>query len=1251
MVDAPRYVHSTTFLLTCFHVVSAVLLPCYLNGGPTVTSSAEINASCTNISIVNLSAFGVLTININITSIASANPNVALISATIFNLTLLEGAVLTVDSSGYQISPGNASPRIAVVILNLTARNGAVVVRGRFPSGSSILIRYAQMVVDRSSAPTLASLDPWNPSVCKALFVGNLTLMGGASMMIADTTVHILATGPTCVALYATGKMLIVNTSVFAITSSNFTNANDADNMALVASPLIVEGNSSWSIISSRLAAGSCGIKFDRSPITIAECSSMTITYSYVSSGNWIAFKVNASDLAISNGSLLSMFGSVFSGPFNCLEIDFSAILITASSQWVIASSTLSSGGYDAVNVFESPVLICLSGALVISRSMLLGRRYAFSMNLSPIIVALRGLFEFHSSNFTGLSIAITLSATNITIVNSSTWLVQNSTIRGTVLGGFLVVDANTEIRDGSRWIISDSSVTAGGFGALAVSQNFFASGGGKATSVVVRSNSSWLIERCMMIGSSAAPPFALSSCTVTITNGSKLSIADCYASSNASTTGGISITSATVAVSESSEFVLFRTSVNTLLSSALQVASSSSITISCLSLWNISSCALQGKSAVDVSSRARLEGRSVWTISYCTLFSLSGPGIALSAGMTVATFSVMTIRQCVVTCHAADVCLNAGLVVSSDLGALHLLENNCSTRPTSAASSALFFGSVMAGGGAPAFPILVDRCNMVNGALWMLSRHGYPTATSIQCGRCDAVVDCFWALTTPTTLTKMSCSDDCACAVACGGTPDWCGPGVGAWWPNAVVSGGGAMCKYNSDDSPRIRVSRTVSQNMSLSITATRSYSPRAPATTQNSSPASWRGPATSAAAACAVGVAGAVGAMMVQRITSQQLINDCASSAPGGGADFSSSPLQMHFGPRSRDNSEYVRGTVVGNLLLWTLCCAAGATSAALLLKLKVLSNLARGAAQLRLPGRLFVPFAILLTPTVSSATSLVVGSGFLPSDVALGLAGAACCVCGVAGAFFVTAIRCRQLAIAEPSMNEVRGGSSVPSVVTDGHLLSSTTEIRRCLRRQLLSRVEWVDRRRRGDGRGFVAMWGSLFEAYVRGRPWYCVADSSLSIVSGILSGLIVIDSGNGVVCARLQLAAAVLGVVVLLCLLTLRPYGAKMDERLALGNAFATGGIAVLGFCAIDTMWLTTAQVGLNALSAVVVVAALAAEGYFSGVWQLLSLTGANQIRHLRDGTTRSAQPTVLACERARALESIVRLICERARSGS
>ena len=214
---------------------------------------------------------------------------------------------------------------------------------------------------------------------------------------------------------------------------------------------------------------------------------------------------------------------------------------------------------------------------------------------------------------------------------------------------------------------------------------------------------------------------------------------------------------------------------------------------------------------------------------------------------------------------------------------------------------------------------------------------------------------------------------------------------------------------------------------------------------------------------------------------------------------------------------------------------------------------------ASLLGLPGKLVVPYSMLVVPTLTGATQLLA----LGATSGLGWFCAAVCCSGVALVVMLTTTSFRSVG-------------------------------RHWFRQHFLPQVEWVDRSRRRGGAGFVARWGPLFDSYVSRSPWFQAVELVTAMVTAVLTGLVPLD-GDASMCGNLQIASCFVSLAFLAAVVGRRPHSAPVDLLLAVLNAGLTALSAVLGLVDVDTTDLSNAQIGLNFVGTAAFLMSLVLEG--------------------------------------------------------
>ena len=1169
-------------------------------------SGVAINASCPNVTYIDVTVYPLTAINVSIDAIVRSNPDSSPITIKFLRLTLQHGALLNISGSPSPSAVVGVGPVVTILVEDLRAVDGALVVCGAFPPGTSILISGAIMTMSNNYANLqLQHQDPAFDIFTKQILIVSLSLVDNSVLVISSSSLAVTA-AIDCLPIYMSGKMSLLNGSFFSILGSTVRSMLAAGTRGFVLSGTIVIRDS------SSMAFGSTAIEVNLDGYAVL------ITDSLVDLDR-------QSTLSFTNCSFATSVTAGFS-------LRDSVMTLNASSQLIFVSCALSAASSGV-------------GLTIVQSSMTLVR------NSSWI---------FQSCNLTGTLAGMNLIGSTVSVLSSSMWGLLESNFSGSTYAALGIISSSIFVSGGGSIVslFRCKLTTSAGFAALLISNdltNLTAPG-----SRLVASNSSAVsLSHCILEGycmTANCGGLIIYGSSVLITNGSTFRLLSSSITS-LGLDGGLVLERAVVVIMHSSEWILVGNTIISIFRAALSIAVGSSVVVSDLSLWMVSNGSMVGQRGAMMTtadSVVRLMGSSAWHMNGVMMEVTGGATsttkavVLLSSGVTVMTSSEFVVSgntlQVSPSSAASIACLNLGQLSLSTFGNIRLTENNCT------ASSVFLAGSW---NGAGDGSTVIERCNTMNGARWLPSLLEMSGVVSLLCGRCDARVDCFWPLVEPTAYPKMRCDDQCRCSTGCGaGTGgNLCLPGPGTY---LGVSDG--TCVPNAKGSGRFGLTRTVSLNESFTAgTMTRTLTLEEEEQVEVLRWSSAAGPLHAsfvAAVSAAVVLYGPSGAGTMQRMAAQQTVNSC-SSGKSSGADFSSSPTQMNFGPAggtASSNAPYVRGTVIGNVLLWAACVAVAGIASLVLMRRGVTSKLRESGILLGLPGRLYAPFSMLVVPTLTAGTMLLAGGGVVPGDAAVGILGIVVCGTSIA-AIVLTTTGQRFMAAAVPS-----GEARATDLATKERVVGFVATA-------LANPFGWVNRRRRAAV-GFVERHGLLFEAYRPDRQWFCGAELSASAAGGVIAGLVLLDDGDGTVCERLQVVSAMAAVSFLLGVALLRPYGAAADGHLALTNAAVTATSAVLGACGVDTTVLTAAQAYLNAASAILIVAALIAEGRLtSALRHARDLLGG-----ARDRTAHSSASVVggklfgglqqqqqqhralggSATDRLRALESIINLICSPSR---
>ena len=343
-----------------------------------------------------------------------------------------------------------------------------------------------------------------------------------------------------------------------------------------------------------------------------------------------------------------------------------------------------------------------------------------------------------------------------------------------------------------------------------------------------------------------------------------------------------------------------------------------------------------------------------------------------------------------------------------------------------------------------------------------------------------------------------------------------------------------------------------SISSDVTASSTLTRSSATQSPSAAIPLMEVKWVMPLSRAVVAGSAGfvalVSGPAMALSVQVLHAQMLISGCHDAATDEPLDVASSPTQLSFG---RAAGMYTRGAVVGNVMLLAACLLAARIAV-----LFVVHFQRRAASAIGFPGILYLPYSILVVPTVSSATMLLVPPLVLAtpqfaSDLAVSTAGLAVAL----GPLIVLAAltTTRRWFGARPvrvSMRGIRGSA---------------------MRRKLKI---WFKRRFVFDnlpGRsGFVQRWEYAgITDYVAHRQWFVLLEQALGLATGLIAGLTALGVGW---CTALNAMQSVVTVALLAALILMRPHSVRADQWVAVSSSLLESATALLGLLGRDVSML-------------------------------------------------------------------------------
>ena len=1026
-----------------------------------LTRDAAPNASCTAITFINVTAMGKMTINISISQLFEANrlrqPSSLLhesgsasipIYISLTNIQLLNGSVLAVDSSG---STHVDAMSFSISILNLFAINGCLFIRGgeRPLHSSSLAIVGANMTgTDDSTVPRMGTFDAYKNWLGKLLFIDSLGL-DESTMLITNSTFSVGRLNGSCVPLYISGSIAVVNFSTWTISNSSFSNEVFDD----------------WNIMFARIVVAN--------------------------SSTWI----------ISSTSLRSLVTAQLVG--DAIFIESSTIVIDTLSSWEFVSCVLR-GGQDGIYMASSNMSITQLSQWAFDGCEFDGRRYGIFITDCVVSISANSSWKLLSSSFTG-SIGLHFFNGLIVLQHDSSWFIDQCVWRSTNLAGLAIVSSDFVLDENCSWLLTSSRfVTAAYAAALAITIDSKNSSVRQRTLVTIASSSTWLMWNvsidAFLFGSWSG--MLLLNCEVVMMRGGVWNMTNTTISSNL---GGLLLQNSSVHVSDSSLWLLESVVISAQLA-GIALSLNSRVALSKLSVWSISRCSISGGGnsvalRSDIGSTILVTDFSSWTIisSSLTTRSRNMAAIDLVGDVAVNSSSMLILeRNRLVTLSLDSAsCIAIEVMSTLEFGMVRIVDNNCSAEAASSLSASSFLMFVQSvAKPRTAFPFIVVRCNAVNGAVW---RHYAESILQLPCGRCNELVDCFVPLTAISTFSKTACPPSCRCEPNCG-EGEKCMPGL---LTRASVS----TCKPTMDRTLRLfgaSVSSSVAESPShVAFTKTRSPIQG----TEGLAPirSAFQSVVVAAVSAALIGYGGGSGAFALQRMLAQEAVNDCRGSFDriGSPLDFSSSPTQWKVGPD--DKSAHLRGAVSGNVLIWIACCGL-AGFAALILQIRgVAEHFRDSCALLGIPGLLYVPYSILLVPTASSSLMLLLApagsAGSAARNMSIGIAGlvvvlsAAASIAAVmlvpSDQFFGVATRARR--------RRTRTKST-------GLLLHRV--FRLCA-----NSCEWSDRPRVVASVGFVQRWGNLFSPFIRRRHWFCVVETASSLVSAMLVGLASSAGENG------------------------------------------------------------------------------------------------------------------------------------------
>jgi hypothetical protein len=1198
------------FLWAVVHAKETVLNCSVVSQPMPSGTNFSINESCSSVHLQDLVVQGAnVIVRINVTAqLRVAALTGASVGVLISNFALQRGAGLIIHGASSWAKMMTAStslgPSVNISILNLTGQNGAVAFTGRFPPRTSILMSGASMVED-GNGPTLAFL------FADKEFFGRSKLLAFVNVSLIETTSLLVA-------------------------RSSFSSTGRLPAPVVVEGPFEVAQNSQW-VIERTVFDGLTQamrvtvnrvVHFLFADVVVSDRSQWRMTHVFVNSID-IAIMIQASNISITGGSEWTIVNLTSNGTRG-LELQESKVDVSSNSKWTLERSKVA-GNDNGVALRSSVIQLSLGSAWLFT-GVFLGSQYrafeakgcaltfasgsfwqiidshfqaeagrsdsGFYLDNSELSLTRESSLLIHSSRFSGVVSGAVVFQSSVRLIARSEWRVEKSDFSSTTMSAFGAMSSNISIRDGSTMSFMSSSFAATLLPALAFSSLNVISGAVQDSWMVVEGSSALVIRSCDFASISSFGSVGFLKFRLVIRNHSHWTVDDCSIQNANGFSGGCALSMWDLSIHNSSRGEFTRSSFTA--SSSAALCFTSAVAVSRRSVLALEDCSVEGSvGAVLLSAPLRLDLQSVFLLAGLSLTtSKRGEGLTVGSAALVAGDSLMLLTRCALRVAGnLAACINLGQVTLGDFGSLRITDNRCVSADRDLPDHVGFLRGSVSVTESTRFPLVVERCNSVNDVAWrpaISTLDDIPGLISVPCGRCDVLVDCFVPLTDARLFSRIPCGDppQCPCASTQCSEGKMCIPRTTSTEEPDV-----AACDVESvPHNGRLHSTQTISASATASDIATLSSTADVPTADFFRNLALRT--AVSVGASITIVLAGPSGAAVMQRLHGQQRINRCgdADAETAAEVDFFSSPTRMVLGPRD-DALAAVRGAALGNLLLW-LACIVAAVAAVKIIELRcVVGSFREGMAELGLPGMLVSPFSMLMLPTLSAATSLLVaGDG----AVSLCLALLAISVCFSAQICIVNVTTGhRFVAVARPSA-AATAYSSGPRL---SYPLRTLPRVKRYIASKLTNKWEWVDRSARSSPNlhhGFADRWGELFSAYVPKRQWFLSVEMAASSATAVLAGLVALAQEKPHLCSPIQLSSVFVDFAFFLAVVVLRPHGAPLEHQLAVGNAIVTAGSGLLGAAAYDTAILTAAQTLLNLLGAVLVGAVLVAEGKASAI---------------------------------------------------
>ena len=756
-------------------------LPCTMinttlaSGGP-----FSVDKSCTNVTYVDVTLAGMnAALNISITSLALANAAARTVNISLLRIRLLDGAALVLDSrNNAQISTSNFSIYIVRLVgrNGAVAFTGLFP-----PHTVILFANATMVADNSSRAPTLSALDKAQPFWAKLILMSDVALNDQSSLILHNVSSIVTLGEMNCSAVTMTGSLSIANASSLVFSSCYLNTTSQAAFAAYVLAAVITLRSTWSFDSTTMAASSSACFNTDTASVSVTnegtwyfsscKCGGFlglrltsSTSVSVLSNSSWsfrsCAFhgRSDAFLVEFSSGLIVRLGSQWFFSDCHFLSVGASAfrlrnfpVSLSSSSLWGYTNCSFSGESTSSffvsavgaeerarmVNVdscskwtfddsmFNSSVAsaFCLCSACSVANasSWTLNRcsfNSLWSMGFSiaeTTVVTHKSSVTLVDCYFSGFVAALSISNGSYDVKSGSVIAIRNSQLEGG-WSAFLIGLADVTVSMESLWAVSNCSIssrgTLAGTAAVLLGRTPFLDRSHLTLTITDQSN--WTFANCTIRQFSGRPAIRFASMLLTVSNESYWSMEDCLAT--AINEAVIVVTDSTLSISASSEMSISRNrfsptdgkiSALSLLASRAEVSRSS--------MLSIKNSTLGGP--ITASSDCVIQVLDVSALLFSTVFVVaSGPGIVLRCGVTVSGASMLMLRRLSIQTPGADSCLDVGQLTLKDWGVVRVLDNDCYSRIGSALS--FLAGSIdTSSSPATGFPLVVGRCNQINGA------------------------------------------------------------------------------------------------------------------------------------------------------------------------------------------------------------------------------------------------------------------------------------------------------------------------------------------------------------------------------------------------------------------------------------------------------------------------------------------------------------------------------------------------------